>query len=121
MKMALRVIAGCLALVLALPAVVVVSTLPAALRSGASVRTRLLMLALSSVIAMGVYAAVQLWRLRNSGRYATLGLATTYALLWLASLLRGHTLNPTALIELALLSCVGVTLLSPAAARACKA
>jgi hypothetical protein len=71
-------------------------------------------------LLLGGFASLQLWRLRQSGRYATLGLLAFWATLWLAAATAGQGATGRSLLRLGVLVLVAAIVVLPTARRACR-
>jgi hypothetical protein len=116
MKALLRIIAAWTGL-----SVVVTLLLLAHLVGGRrSASTSLILLALAATVPLGGYAAVELWRLRHRGRYATIALVAFWGLMTLVSILVGKSPSGSEALRLAVALALGGVLLLPAARRSCR-
>ena len=78
-----------------------------------------LSLGLLSIVSLAAYATVQLWRLQQAGRYATLGLFLLWGTLSVVEVVVRQSLSFGPILRLALVLLLGSALLLPAAKRAC--
>jgi hypothetical protein len=81
--------------------------------------TSLLLIGLAVTVPLGVYGSVQLWRLRQGGRYATLALFGLWGALTIAGIVMGQSASSGDVLRLVAVAATGCILLLPAAARAC--
>jgi hypothetical protein len=65
------------------------------------------------------FASAQLWRLKQSGRYAALGLFAFSLILWLMGVATGQAGTLMGLLRLATISPIAVILMLPSARRVC--
>jgi hypothetical protein len=89
------------------------------IRRVSSVATWVVVIGLVITVPLGVYAAVQLWRLRHRGRYATLALFSFWGAVIITGMVMGQSASVGELSRLAVVAAAGCILLLPAATRAC--
>jgi hypothetical protein len=83
-------------------------------------RTVVLVVGLVASAGLGVVAAVQLWRLRHSGRYIGAALSLFLASLSIVTVMQGVSLSSGDAVRLTLSLLTAIILLSPAAKHACR-
>jgi hypothetical protein len=115
MKLLLRVIA----VWNGLSVLVTIILLAHVIGRASSPATWLLLIGLLLTVPLGVYGSVQLWHLRQRGRYATLALFGFWGALTIAGMVMGRSPSTGEVLRLAAVAATGCILLLPAATRAC--
>jgi hypothetical protein len=80
----------------------------------------ILVVGMMGTVPLGGYAAAQLWRLKQTGRHATLGLLAFWVALWPVAAWAGRQISGRQLLRLGLLVPIAVVLVLPGARRTCR-